>query len=53
MSRNDEIGLLAFQFDTLTTEVHNARQALLDQSFKAGKADTAAEVMHNIRGHLR
>jgi signal transduction histidine kinase len=52
MSRNDEIGLLAFQFDTLTTEVHNARQALLDQSFKAGKADTAAEVMHNIRNAM-
>jgi sensor domain CHASE-containing protein len=52
MSRNDEIGLLASQFDTLTTEVHNARQALLDQSFKAGKADTAAEVMHNIRNAM-
>ena len=52
MPRNDEIGLLASQFDTMTTEVHNARQALLEQSFKAGKADTAAEVMHNIRNAM-
>jgi signal transduction histidine kinase len=50
--RNDEIGALAHQFDDLTGEVHDARQALLDQSFKAGKADTAAEVLHNIRNAM-
>lgn len=49
---NDEIGTLARQFDHMTTEVHDARQALLDQSFKAGKADTAAEVLHNIRNAM-
>ncbi len=47
-----EIGMLAQQFDNMTAEVHDARQALLDQSFKAGKADTAAEVMHNIRNAM-
>jgi sensor domain CHASE-containing protein len=52
LTRNDEIGRLARQFDELTTEVHDARQALLDQSFKAGKADTAAEVLHNIRNAM-
>ncbi len=51
-SRDDEIGALARQFDDLTDEVHDARQALLDQSFKAGKADTAAEVLHNIRNAM-
>ncbi len=51
-SRDDEIGALAEQFDDLTDEVHEARQALLDQSFKAGKADTAAEVLHNIRNAM-
>ncbi|MCJ7591948.1 MAG: ATP-binding protein [Woeseiaceae bacterium] len=52
MQRGDEIGVLGRQFDNMTAEVHNARQALLDQSFKAGKADTAAEVMHNIRNAM-
>ena len=47
-----EIGMLAHQFDNMTAEVHDARQALLDQSFKAGKADTAAEVQHNIRNAM-
>lgn len=50
--RDDEIGALAKQFDDLTDEVHGARQALLDQSYKAGKADTAAEVLHNIRNAM-
>jgi two-component system NtrC family sensor kinase len=52
MGRNDEIGALSDQFDKLTSEVHEARKALLDQSFKAGKADTAAEVLHNIRNAM-
>jgi two-component system, NtrC family, sensor kinase len=52
LDADDEIGLLARQFDSMTKEVHDARQALLDQSFKAGKADTAAEVMHNIRNAM-
>ena len=52
MVRHDEIGVLSRQFDTMTADVHEARQALLDQSFKAGKADTAAEVMHNIRNAM-
>jgi len=52
MQTNDEIGLLARQFDSLTTEVHETRAALLHQSFKAGKADTAAEVLHNIRNAM-
>jgi len=51
-SRNDEIGSLAGQFDKLNEEVHDARMLLLDQSFKAGKADAAAEVMHNIRNAM-
>jgi len=51
-ARSDEIGELANEFDKMTTEVQKARQQLLDQSFKAGKADTAAEVMHNIRNAM-
>ena len=52
LSSNDEIGALAGEFDNLTTEVNEARKALLFQSFKAGKADTAAEVLHNIRNAM-
>jgi sensor domain CHASE-containing protein len=52
LQSDDEIGALAAQFDNLTSEVHEARKALLFQSFKAGKADTAAEVLHNIRNAM-
>ncbi len=52
MQRGDEIGVLAGQFDGMTAEVHEARQSLLDHSFKAGKSDTAAEVLHNIRNAM-
>ena len=52
LSGNDEIGALGAEFDRLTAEVNDARRALLFQSFKAGKADTAAEVLHNIRNAM-
>ncbi|MDJ0905249.1 MAG: CHASE4 domain-containing protein [Woeseiaceae bacterium] len=52
LESDDEIGVLAEQYDKLTTEVHETRAALLQQSFKAGKADTAAEVLHNIRNAM-
>jgi sensor domain CHASE-containing protein len=51
-SGHDEIGGLAEEFGNLTSDVHEARKALLFQSFKAGKADTAAEVLHNIRNAM-
>src|SRR5690606_19741701 len=50
--RNDELGALARELDRMTSELNDARRALLEQSFKAGKADTAAEVLHNIRNAL-
>ena len=52
LNSDDEIGLLADQYDKLNSEVHDTRAALLHQSFKAGKADTAAEVLHNIRNAM-
>ncbi len=52
LNSDDEIGLLAAQYDRLNSEVHDTRAALLQQSFKAGKADTAAEVLHNIRNAM-
>ncbi len=50
--RPDEIGSLANEFDRLAEELYEARKLLLDQSFKAGKADNAAEVLHNIRNAM-
>jgi len=50
--RADEIGSLSDEFDKLTDELHEAKKLLLDQSFKAGKADNAAEVLHNIRNAM-
>ena len=50
--RRDEIGALSNEFDRLTDELDQARKLLLEQSFKAGKADTAAEVLHNIRNAM-
>jgi len=50
--RADEIGSLSDEFDKLAGELHEARKLLLDQSFKAGKADNAAEVLHNIRNAM-
>ena len=52
LKSKDEIGALATEFGNLTAEVDDARKALLYQSFKAGKADTAAEVLHNIRNAM-
>ncbi|HSD68612.1 MAG TPA: CHASE4 domain-containing protein [Woeseiaceae bacterium] len=51
-TRPDEIGALATEFDKMTSELHDARRLLLEQSFKAGQADTAAEVLHNIRNAM-
>ena len=51
-TRADEIGSLAGEFDKLTDELQQARKLLLDQSLKAGKADNAAEVLHNIRNAM-
>lgn len=51
-NRADEIGSLSAEFDKLTDELQQARKLLLDQSFKAGKADNAAEILHNIRNAM-
>jgi len=52
MNRSDEIGAVGKNFDEMAGELNDARQLLVEQSFKAGKADTAAEVMHNIRNAM-
>jgi signal transduction histidine kinase len=51
-TRDDEIGRLAMEFNGLTGELQQARRQLVDQSFNAGRADTTAEVLHNIRNAM-
>lgn len=50
--RGDEIGRLGHEFNALTGELQQVRRELVEQSFKAGKADTAADVLHNIRNAM-
>lgn len=50
--RADEIGILAAEFDLMAGELQNARRLLLQQSFNAGKADTAAALLHNVRNAM-
>ncbi|MDZ7769944.1 MAG: CHASE4 domain-containing protein [Woeseiaceae bacterium] len=50
--RADEIGILAGEFDLMAGELQNARRLLLQQSFNAGKADTAAALLHNVRNAM-
>ena len=52
MQRNDEIGVVAREFDTLTAELSIARRNRMEQTFKAGMAETAAGVLHNIRNAM-
>jgi sensor domain CHASE-containing protein len=52
MKRGDEIGTVADNLDEMAGELDDARKMVVEQSFKAGKADTAAEVMHNIRNAM-
>lgn len=52
MNRGDEIGTVADNLDEMAGELDDARKMVVEQSFKAGKADTAAEVMHNIRNAM-
>lgn len=50
--RADEIGILAGEFDLMAGKLQDARRLLLQQSFNAGKADTAAALLHNVRNAM-
>jgi len=52
MSRNDEIGVLARQFDATFDQLTSLRQRLLEQSRYTGMAEMAAGVIHNLRNAL-
>jgi signal transduction histidine kinase len=46
--RNDEIGALAREFDRMVARVAESRSQLSDQSFQAGRAEVATNVLHNV-----
>jgi two-component system, NtrC family, sensor kinase len=46
--RQDEIGRLAAEFDNLTARLDNARTSLADTSRRAGMADMARGILHNV-----
>jgi two-component system NtrC family sensor kinase len=45
---NDEIGVLAREFDRMVARLAESRSKLIDQSFQAGFAELAKGVLHNL-----
>jgi len=45
---NDEIGVLAREFDRMVARVAESRRELVDQSFQSGFAELARGVLHNL-----
>ena len=46
--RDDEIGVLGREFDAMVARLGDTRALLLEQSYKAGIAELASGVLHNI-----
>ncbi len=46
--RQDEIGVLAREFDRMVDKLADARRRLVDQSYEAGAAHVSSGVLHNI-----
>lgn len=51
-TRQDEIGTLSREFDSMLGKLAAARNKLLEQSYFAGIAEMAAGVLHNLRNQL-
>jgi len=52
LDRNDEIGVLAREFDAATEQLGQVRRRLVDESYQSGMAEIAAGVIHNVRNAL-
>ena len=50
--RNDEIGVLAKEFDDATEQLGQVRRRLVEESYQSGMAEIAAGVIHNVRNAL-
>lgn len=49
MKRNDEIGVLAKQFDAMLEKLENSQHDLADRSYQSGMVAMAAGALHNVR----
>jgi signal transduction histidine kinase len=52
LDRADELGLLGREFDAMLENLAQARNRLLDQSYRSGIAEMASGVLHNLRNQL-
>ena len=50
--RTDEIGILSAGLNDMLEELSEARSGLLDRSYKAGIAEMASGVLHNVRNQM-
>jgi len=48
LTRRDELGVLAREFDKMVDKLEDARSRLVDHSFEAGAAQIASGVLHNV-----
>lgn len=48
LSRTDELGDLAREFDRMVTHLADVRRQLVDRSFDAGVAENSSGVLHNL-----
>ena len=48
LDRDDELGILAREFDKMVDKLADARRRLVDNSFEAGAAQIASGVLHNV-----
>lgn len=51
-NRRDEIGILSREFDKMLANVKEARDRLLESSYRSGIAEMASGVLHNLRNQL-
>jgi sensor domain CHASE-containing protein len=52
IDRSNELGTLARELDRMMHQLDQARTQLLEQTFRAGMAEMAAGVLHNVRNAL-
>ncbi len=50
--RRDELGILARAINGMLVQIAENRRKLLEQTYALGRAETASEVLHNVRNSL-